>query len=304
VNEKAIKLREEHGGEWGEHPDYPHEDWSVDAVNNDTRLGYWEWVADMLEARDGDGAGQYEDAESAGLPKPPVRTEFLRVGNLVFWSDPLHSVASGHYRIEEINAEGFKIYEEETGDVRTVAGHELELVGKHEAPSTYLVGEYVWWEGGEGSGVYKVAWTNGRPYSLVNKAGDEIGATESELHPTKAGPDKDGNVVYERIQPEDDQAELRAERDRLVEQLQAAGGRGVELANEIDELNKQLGEGEEEESEDEEIEECQHAPDWHSLTLAADLLPGEQIVDMNCTHCGISGSLRLDLDEIQWPEEA
>jgi len=246
MEKRVNELAEEHGGHWGEHPDHPTSDWVLQVVDDDTRLGYWQWVYDRLENE--------EFAEEKDEDQEREEQRRFKVDDLVFWSDPLHSVASGHYRIEEINAEGFKIHEEGTGDVRTVAGHELELVGKHEP-----------------------------------------------------------------VQPEDDQAELRAERDRLVEALDLQGGRGVELANEIDELNKQLGEGlagpevgwckthEKEHFLNEDgscyESECQHKPDWHSLTLAEDLLPGQVVVDMNCTHCGISGSLRLDPTEIQWSED-
>jgi len=59
--------------------------------------------------------------------------------------------------------------------------------------------------------------------------------------------------VLDRVEAEEaeDRAELLSERDRLLKQLQAAGGRGVELAEEIDELSRQLGEGEEAQPEDE-----------------------------------------------------
>ena len=43
---------------------------------------------------------------------------------------------------------------------------------------------------------------------------------------------------------EDEDAELRAERDRLLEILQSKGGRDIELAEEIDEISRQLGEAE------------------------------------------------------------
>lgn len=36
-------------GHWGEHPGYPLEDWRLQVMNNETRLGYWEWVADCIE---------------------------------------------------------------------------------------------------------------------------------------------------------------------------------------------------------------------------------------------------------------
>lgn len=34
---------------WGEHPDYPVDDWRYEANNGDTRRGYWEWVAASIE---------------------------------------------------------------------------------------------------------------------------------------------------------------------------------------------------------------------------------------------------------------
>jgi hypothetical protein len=48
----AEQLKEAHGGMWGEHADFPVEDWVMEVTNNDTRLGYWEWVADGVEIRD------------------------------------------------------------------------------------------------------------------------------------------------------------------------------------------------------------------------------------------------------------
>ncbi len=35
------KLQEQHGGEWGEHPDFPVEDWQQEVAADDTRKGYW-----------------------------------------------------------------------------------------------------------------------------------------------------------------------------------------------------------------------------------------------------------------------
>lgn len=45
---RAHNLREEHGGHWEEHPEYPFDDWASAAYDNDTRLGYWEWVANSI----------------------------------------------------------------------------------------------------------------------------------------------------------------------------------------------------------------------------------------------------------------
>lgn len=44
-NEKLLlvkKIKEENF--WDEYPDYPLEDWKYEVANNDTRLGYWEWI--------------------------------------------------------------------------------------------------------------------------------------------------------------------------------------------------------------------------------------------------------------------
>lgn len=41
---EAEALREKYG-HWGEHPDYPVENWIYEVGSGDTRLGYWEWIA-------------------------------------------------------------------------------------------------------------------------------------------------------------------------------------------------------------------------------------------------------------------
>lgn len=33
---------------WAVHPDHPVADWQAEVVNDDTRLGYWDWVAARL----------------------------------------------------------------------------------------------------------------------------------------------------------------------------------------------------------------------------------------------------------------
>ena len=45
----SEKLKEENGGYWGEHPQYPLCDWRFEVNNNDTRSGYWDWVVDKME---------------------------------------------------------------------------------------------------------------------------------------------------------------------------------------------------------------------------------------------------------------
>src|SRR3546814_20363377 len=45
TEQSPAKLRENHGGVWGEYPEYPANDWRLEVENHDTRIGYWEWVA-------------------------------------------------------------------------------------------------------------------------------------------------------------------------------------------------------------------------------------------------------------------
>lgn len=47
----ANDLRLTHGV-WGEHPDCPVADWRNQVANDETRAGYWEWVASELELAD------------------------------------------------------------------------------------------------------------------------------------------------------------------------------------------------------------------------------------------------------------
>lgn len=39
-----LKLANQHGGPWANHPDHPLQDWQYQVTNGDTRMGYWEWV--------------------------------------------------------------------------------------------------------------------------------------------------------------------------------------------------------------------------------------------------------------------
>ena len=47
--DKALELAAQYGGVWDEHPDYPVSDWKYEVACNDTRLGYWDWVAHQGE---------------------------------------------------------------------------------------------------------------------------------------------------------------------------------------------------------------------------------------------------------------
>lgn len=46
---KAEWVAEEFGGHKGEHPALPVADWKIEVENDDTRLGYWDWVVARLE---------------------------------------------------------------------------------------------------------------------------------------------------------------------------------------------------------------------------------------------------------------
>ena len=44
----GTRLAQQYGGHWGEHPNYPVDDWRYEVDNRDTRLGYWEWVGKKI----------------------------------------------------------------------------------------------------------------------------------------------------------------------------------------------------------------------------------------------------------------
>lgn len=50
MTERQERVVEMCGGRWGSHPKFPVEDWQAQVANNDTRLGYWDWVFDSMEA--------------------------------------------------------------------------------------------------------------------------------------------------------------------------------------------------------------------------------------------------------------
>jgi hypothetical protein len=62
-------------GYWGDHPEHPVSDWKYEVANDDTREGYWQWVAGRLEPDDtkggcptcGGDSIQYEAPNCDGL---------------------------------------------------------------------------------------------------------------------------------------------------------------------------------------------------------------------------------------------
>ena len=51
----AQELAEKYAGPngaWGEHPDFCRNDWQTEVGNDDTLLGYWDWVVAQLDQQD------------------------------------------------------------------------------------------------------------------------------------------------------------------------------------------------------------------------------------------------------------
>lgn len=51
---EASALRAAYGGHWGRHPEFPDQQWQEAVDNFDTRLGYWEWVANAQRGNEAD----------------------------------------------------------------------------------------------------------------------------------------------------------------------------------------------------------------------------------------------------------
>lgn len=49
MSEEALKLAEQFGGVWADHPEHSVADWVYLTENNDTRLSYWDWVLSEIE---------------------------------------------------------------------------------------------------------------------------------------------------------------------------------------------------------------------------------------------------------------
>lgn len=53
----VVPIQEVHEPErdpWGEDPEYPRKDWKHEVANDDTQLGYWDWVKHKKESDAGD----------------------------------------------------------------------------------------------------------------------------------------------------------------------------------------------------------------------------------------------------------
>lgn len=48
--EAAIEGLQQRYGFHGQHADHPRSDWKYEVENDDTQLGYWEWLVHQMEA--------------------------------------------------------------------------------------------------------------------------------------------------------------------------------------------------------------------------------------------------------------
>lgn len=55
---KAEEIKEQCGGYWSEHPDFPSSDWRYEVENGDTRQGYWQWVESKIVTREEEESDQ------------------------------------------------------------------------------------------------------------------------------------------------------------------------------------------------------------------------------------------------------
>ena len=44
MSNEGRALAEQHGGTWGQHPVHSVKDWANEVYEDETRLGYWDWV--------------------------------------------------------------------------------------------------------------------------------------------------------------------------------------------------------------------------------------------------------------------
>ena len=54
MSDKAWKLCQRNGGIWGECEEHSKSCWGSECYNNETVLGYWDWVASRIEQEEDD----------------------------------------------------------------------------------------------------------------------------------------------------------------------------------------------------------------------------------------------------------
>jgi hypothetical protein len=101
---QAEALREQHDGFWGEHAEHSVSDWQAEVADDDTRLGYWEWVVCQIEQAedDSDDGDDGDDGTSSlleftfrlGPPGEPLANMAEVVREMDYYLT--HDLISGH----------------------------------------------------------------------------------------------------------------------------------------------------------------------------------------------------------------
>jgi hypothetical protein len=90
---EALDLAAHFGGTWGEHPHHEVGDWAYAIASEDTRLGYWEWVANRIDSGDfdlGDNESD-DDADEGGGTDDQAGSVAARLAAMV--PRPVESIA-------------------------------------------------------------------------------------------------------------------------------------------------------------------------------------------------------------------
>jgi len=62
---RAASIKQDDGRDpWGNDPCYPRADWQHEVAENNTSLGYWEWVDAQREAAQGEAAVNFRHSDS------------------------------------------------------------------------------------------------------------------------------------------------------------------------------------------------------------------------------------------------
>ena len=106
-------------GWWGQHPKYPRADWGSECFDNNTTLGYWEWVVGRIDDEDEDypdsveveydldySGGNYEDVGSfVFLTQKQLKARngnVIRTFQEVTGIDPVHIINYHQSKEEEV----------------------------------------------------------------------------------------------------------------------------------------------------------------------------------------------------------
>jgi hypothetical protein len=88
-------------GHWGEHDKHPLADWRREVTENDTRLGYWDWVSTRIDGENNDDALSLESATNEDADR------ILGLGDqfLEDWAEDAVQGGSRNIEYEQRNSE-------------------------------------------------------------------------------------------------------------------------------------------------------------------------------------------------------